>query len=497
MDREIELKFLIAPEAAEEILTLLIGEGAVRQLDATYFDTEGHALRKAGFGLRVRDGEGGRKQTLKSASAGGIFARGEWETAVAGPGPDGAALADTPAAEVVNGEVLRPVFTTRVERTVRMIRRGETVIEAVVDRGELIGEQRRAPVCELELELKSGPASALFDLARNLARHAALRLSLVSKAERGYALVMTAESVGTPRRANARLQPGTDRGPGPAGHRPLCSFPPLRQRRGLARTARPRGRASVARRRASPRGVMLKIFKPLAGDDAAEGLVRDLKWLAGELDAARDLDVFVAEVWRPATERDPAPDLAAFGRALLAAQTAAYLRMEAALESPRQRGLLLELAAWLEAGAWTTDPALAACRDAPAAAFAATSLGHLRHVVVKRGAALDSLDRETRHKLRLKGKTLRYAAEDLSGLFPEHPKRVERLIAASKAFQDALGRLNDQAARAELAREVAMTNGEAQAAFAAGRLTAESDDDTGMAEALAARDALANTKAFW
>ena len=62
-----------------EALAQLKGEGAVRQLDATYFDTPGHTLRKAGFGLRVRDGEGGRKQTLKSASAGGVFARGEWE----------------------------------------------------------------------------------------------------------------------------------------------------------------------------------------------------------------------------------------------------------------------------------------------------------------------------------------------------------------------------------------------------------------------------------
>ena len=77
MDREIELKFLLPPEAASQALAALNGdEGAVRQLDATYFDTPDHALRRAGYGLRVRDGEGGRKQTLKSASAGGVFARG-------------------------------------------------------------------------------------------------------------------------------------------------------------------------------------------------------------------------------------------------------------------------------------------------------------------------------------------------------------------------------------------------------------------------------------
>ena len=62
MDREIELKFLIPPEAATLALAQLKGEGAVRQLDATYFDTPGHVLRKAGYGLRVRDGEGGRNR---------------------------------------------------------------------------------------------------------------------------------------------------------------------------------------------------------------------------------------------------------------------------------------------------------------------------------------------------------------------------------------------------------------------------------------------------
>jgi triphosphatase len=96
MDHEIELKFLIAPQSADEILSRLDGREAVKQLDATYFDTADHALRKAGFGLRVRDGEGGRKQTLKSASAGGVFARGEWESAVVGPEPDRDLLAKTP-----------------------------------------------------------------------------------------------------------------------------------------------------------------------------------------------------------------------------------------------------------------------------------------------------------------------------------------------------------------------------------------------------------------
>jgi triphosphatase len=190
MDHEIELKFLVVPEAASQILARLQGQEAVRQLNAVYFDTADHALRQAGFGLRIRDGENGRKQTLKSASSGGVFARGEWESAVAGPEPDRALLDKTPAAKVVDGAPLSPVFATDVRRVTRLVERDGATIEAALDQGELRADERRAQISELELELKAGPARVLFDLARELAEHAPLRLSLVSKAERGYALAL-------------------------------------------------------------------------------------------------------------------------------------------------------------------------------------------------------------------------------------------------------------------------------------------------------------------
>jgi len=470
MDREIELKFLIAPEAADEILSHLKGEEATHYLGATYFDTADHALRRAGFGLRVRDGEGGRKQTLKSASAGGVFARGEWETAIAGPGPDDAALASTPAAGLVNGQALTPVFTTRVERIVRMIRQGDSVIEAVVDRGELVAQGRSAAVCELELELKSGPPSALFDLARQLAQCIPMRLSLVSKAERGYGLVVPVEA-GAPRRAAAALNPDMTveqalQAIGREALSHLCAaVEALRERPG------PEGvhqlRVAIRRLRA-----LLKTFKALAGDPEARALDVALDALAAELDAARELDVFIAEIWRPASEADASPAMAAFGRALLAAQARAYLRMEAALEGPAARALLLEAAAWLEAGPWSEDPALAVLREGSAAAFATALLDHRLHVVLKRGASLEAMDPAARHRLRLKAKVLRYALEDLGGLFPDHPKRTARLLEAVKALQAALGALNDQARAGALAQEVALAHGDAGAAFVAGQLTA-------------------------
>lgn len=512
MDHEIELKFLIAPEASNEILARLGGQEAVRQLDATYFDTPDHALRKAGFGLRIRDGDNGRKQTLKSASSGGVFARGEWESAVDGPEPDRDLLARTPAAQVINGDALTPVFATNVRRVIRLIERDGATIEAALDQGELRAEDRRAGVSELELELKDGAARVLFDLARDLAAHAPLRLSLVSKAERGYALALD-EPDGP--RPDAALEPGATTGEAlqALGRTALCRLCAA----GEALRTRPGPERLHALRVAARRfRALLSTFKALAGHPDARHVMAELEWLAGEMDAARNLDVFIADVWRPAVENPPAreqaaPDapetaaqdearaLAAFGKALLAAQTQAYTRADAAVDSARFRGLAIDAAAWLEAGAWTTDRRLEKRRDKPAADFAAKALGKRRRRIRKDGRDMAALRPEERHHLRIRGKKLRYAAEDLGGLFPGHPKRLARFVEATKTLQDALGLLNDQAGREALAREVALSCDDPEAAFAAGRLTAGASDREAelLADAQGAFVTFAEAKRFW
>jgi inorganic triphosphatase YgiF len=516
MDHEIELKFLIAPEASNEILARLEGQEAVRQLNATYFDTADHALRKAGYGLRIRDGENGRKQTLKSASSGGVFARGEWESVVDGPEPDRDLLAKTPAAKAVNGAALIPVFATKVRRVTRLIHRDGAVIEAALDLGELLANERRAGVSELELELKAGAARVLFDLARDLAAHAPLRLSLVSKAERGYALAL-GEAEGP--RAEAVLKRDATTGEalqalGRAALDRLCAAAEaLRTRPGPERLHKLR----VAARRFR---ALLSTFKALADDPAARQVKVELKWLADELGAARNLDVFVADVWRPAAEaRAPAsqasPDpvgtepeeadqtearaLAAFGKALLAAQTRAYAQAGAAVDSARFRALAIDAAAWLEAGAWITDKRLEKTRDRAAADFAARALDKRRRRIRKDGRDLAALSPEDRHHLRIGGKKLRYAVEDLGGLFPDHPKRLERFVEATKTLQDSLGLLNDLAVREALARAVAMSSEDPEAAFAAGRLTAGSVDREVqlLVEAQGAYVTFAEAQRFW
>ncbi len=66
-------------------------------------------------------------------------------------------------------------------------------IEVAFDQGAVIaqgedGEEKQDPICEVELELKSGQTEALFTLARSLCDAGGMRLGNLSKAAKGYRL---------------------------------------------------------------------------------------------------------------------------------------------------------------------------------------------------------------------------------------------------------------------------------------------------------------------
>src|SRR3569623_321410 len=160
-DQEIELKFEVDAAAAGKLeQLLLVRPGAksapgAKSMVSAYYDTPDCTLMKAGFGLRVREVEGRRIQTLKAESA-GLSVRGEWECEIDGDGLDLDALKDTPAGSLIkglNGD-LRPVFATRVERTAYPVRQGRSRIEAALDRGKVEAGDRTLEQCELEQELK-------------------------------------------------------------------------------------------------------------------------------------------------------------------------------------------------------------------------------------------------------------------------------------------------------------------------------------------------------
>ena len=208
----------------------------------------------------------------------------------------------------------------------------------------------------------------------------------------------------------------------------------------------------------------LAVFRGLFEDEGA-GFRDDLEWLAGELDEARDLDVFSAGVMATSGVAKSHPEaFAALEAAVSRAKTQAYDRAAAAIGSDRYRKLLWEGARAIEALAPSVSDG-----EAPPSAhgMARRALRHQRRAIKTAGARLTKLDPTARHRLRIRVKKARYTAELFGGLF-RHPKRQRQFGRALKGLQDALGELNDIHVAEDLALRLAQHADAPEAGFAAG-----------------------------
>ncbi|CAM3509026.1 CYTH domain protein [Vibrio aerogenes CECT 7868] len=200
METEIELKFFVSPEYSE-ILKRKISEAKVlqhscRELQNTYFDTHDNWLRQHDTGLRIRRFDGVYVQTVKTSGrvVAGLHQRPEYNAEHDSNTP---LLSLHPqdiwpegrTTEQIQSE-LKPLFTTDFTREQWLLGMSEgSQIEVAFDQGKVIAGDKEEPICEVELELKSGQTEALFSLARTITEDGGARLGMLSKAARGYRLV--------------------------------------------------------------------------------------------------------------------------------------------------------------------------------------------------------------------------------------------------------------------------------------------------------------------
>jgi inorganic triphosphatase YgiF len=461
-DVEVELKFALSPADVDHLAATEFAGAEARDITSIYYDTPDRDLRRAELSLRLRRQDGQWRQTLKGAGPGAV-SRHESEHPTARDRLDLSRLAASPAAEILGKRMdrLAPVFETRVRRRTRSRTVQGSEIELALDEGEIIAGAARAPVAELEIELKSGNSSALFAAARRLAGDSDLRLAVSSKADRGYALADDSET--DPMRFKAPRLTGDETAE--HGFRALA-FACLRQLDSALTTlwkspsqdATHRARVALRRLR-----VFVGAFEDMLSDDEMAAREADLRRLADIFADARNLDVFIAETFRPLAKDDVG--MASLGHALLAARSAAHERVRDALRDRSFGAALLDLTEWIVRGDW----AVAATTRAPAAraldGAARDMLHHRRKVILKRGETLDWEDPFARHKLRIQAKKMRYLAEAFAFIGPNPDRFIGRL----EKLQDSLGELNDIAVGPRVIT-LALTDGSSETAFAAGRL---------------------------
>jgi triphosphatase len=218
MNHEIELKLRLNTSELPLLEKALdsnqfISEPTLKLLNR-YFDTPEMGLSQGGAALRIRqqgainskDSESSGIlsneriiQTLKTrgTSAAGLHQRMEWDWPLTKVELDLDLIQSSDAQSHLSPgfkfDTIAALFTTDFQRKTWMYQQGETLIELVLDQGEVSTDTHRVDLLELELELKQGDVEVLFQLAQDLAKQCPVLMSDISKAERGYGLLAKSE----------------------------------------------------------------------------------------------------------------------------------------------------------------------------------------------------------------------------------------------------------------------------------------------------------------
>ena len=343
-----------------------------------------------------------------------------------------------------------PVYRVEVMREVRIARpRPGVAIEASLDRGRIVAGEARAPVSEIELELKRGEPKHLFDMALALAERAAVRVEPSSKAERGFELAGVLRPV--PVRSQLAISArATSVGAALQELCVACLNHLQANQAGVMQGSDPEylHQARVALRRMHAGLLAFRRVPPRGFIDPQIDAVHDFLHALGP---ARDWDVFVRNTLAPVLEQfhDHA-GLAALVRSAEGLREDANRRARRRFASRRYQRLVLGLAAWLsrepwleleERHAWEAD-----VRD-----HAEHVLDRYHRRVRRRGRGIESLDLKELHRLRIATKKLRYAAIFFAPLFAR--RRPAEMLHAVNDLQDLLGSINDCATATTLLDE--------------------------------------------
>lgn len=442
----------------------------VHQLVAHYVDTADLRLRTAGVTLRHRSGGVDAGWHLK-------LPLGDDREELGVPGDDPTAPVPQELHALVRALVrtrpLAPVARLTTRRTVRRLLddAGAVLVEVVDDevRGELVGVDEASPVVwrEWEAELGTAPRSLLDEVERRLLAAGAVRSTTGSKVgrvlaarpvepgERGWWSAASSShpsSAGEVVQAHLRAQVAE-----------LVARDP-QVRRDLPDAVH---KARVATRRLRS---ALRTFRPLLDRSLTDPLRVELRWLAGVLGEARDVEVLHARLRRLLAEE---PSELVMGPVAERVETVlgrryreAHARAVAALDDPRHLALLDDLEQ-LVASPPFRDTARGPAREvlAPLVTKSWRALDRTMRAAERAGGAQRD---ELLHEARKRAKAARYAAESVEPAFGRDATRFAR---AMEELQEVLGEHQDGIVLRDALRELgAASSRSGENGFTFGRL---------------------------
>lgn len=428
---ELELKFELDGRAARKVRRHALLSKVDHQTQfqsSVYFDTDDSAVRKAGYSLRVRRVGDCFTQTVKTnGGSAGLFDRGEWEANVQQMAPDPKALHRTPLGTLKKlDRKVGPVVCSDVKRSTWLVDRDGSVVQAVLDSGTVSAGNDKTSFHELELELRAGDSTALFDFARELGQAAALQVGVLSKEQRGQ--MLADGSFGHEHKASSvDLHQFMDAGQVFAQivHECIRHFRLNEALIVAERDPLALHQARVAMRRLR---TSFSLFRPAIRQGSLEPLRTELREFMRPFGEARNLDVFLDRHHGELNWRDR--------RKLTSARAETYDQVVDILNAQRSRDMVFDLVEWTASENWRKDAA-----SVPIGKFAAQRLDAAWRKVRRKGATLGDLDEKQLHRLRINIKKLRYAVEFLAPLYSG--KRVRKFASSLEGMQDCLGLIHD------------------------------------------------------
>ena len=190
MGREFELKYAATVDALAAIRSAF-GPWQEIRMETTYFDTSDGALSARHMTLRLRKENDETVCTLKTPLPDG--SRGEWECHTTNIGDGIRALIAMGAPKILAGLTINgvsPSCGARFTRLAAQVPTADGMAELALDKGILLGGGKEIPLCEAEIELKSGSDSAVVALAQRLAAQYDLKEEPKSKFRRAMDLAL-------------------------------------------------------------------------------------------------------------------------------------------------------------------------------------------------------------------------------------------------------------------------------------------------------------------
>jgi triphosphatase len=448
-DKETELKF-VATEATFKALQRSDRLGPVartERLQSTYYDTEAGDLRLHRVALRMRKTRAGHILTVKFAGDPGQspFERSEIEAVAPTPVPQLDLLGPQVEAQIqrlTGGRPLLASFTTNIRRSRRLVQSAENQIEAAFDTGTITAGERRQPVREIELELKSGDPASLYQLGLSLMDDYQLQLSPLTKSQRG--VLLSSGQPATFVRAEALDLAGctVDQAIGAVINTCLVQF--IANWPAFDGPHRPEAihQMRVAMRRL--RAALALFHRKFPCSEFTE-LRGEAKRIASAMGDARNWDVFDELVRKgPRGTFVAEPGFDSLIASAHECRGEGHQVVEALLAEPATTRFILAVQSFVARRAWRNALPGADLRQLtePVAGFAADCLDRLHRRVRKRGRKLLQLAPEERHEVRIALKNLRYAADFFGKLFQDS-RHVRSYVQAAAKLQDTLGSYND------------------------------------------------------